>query len=214
MSMIYRTKYIKKQYGTKRDLLSAFYQLWMMPGISNACVEGAPLSYTQGTDIRILKGMEEIPFCLFLERLPLSEVFFLWGTDSDSRVSARADLKDNALEITFHNDAGFLYQKVRTEIKRFHSTRIFPAPDTVIPHFSLQHHEDPNLAMDSLIRWLHASPVLEGKIMTAKDTLKVCKPYAKDKKKIIAVYAYSKMQQAFVAYDTFNDILVKNNFTP
>lgn len=68
--------------------------------------------------------------------------------------------------------------------------------------------------MDSLIRWLHASPVLEGKIMTAKDTLKVCKPYAKDKKKIIAVYAYSKMQQAFVAYDTFNDILVKNNFTP
>lgn len=68
--------------------------------------------------------------------------------------------------------------------------------------------------MDSLIRWLHASPVLEGKSMTAKDTLKVYKPYAKDKKKIIAVYAYSKMQQAFVAYDTFNDILVKNNFTP
>lgn len=91
---------------------------------------------------------------------------------------------------------------------------ILPAPDTVIPHFSLQHHEDPNLAMDSLIRWLHASPVLEGKIMTAKDTLKVYKPYAKDKKKIIAIYAYSKMQQAFVAYDTFNDILVKNNFTP
>lgn len=77
--MIYRTKYIKKQYGTKRDLLSAFYQLWMMPGISNACVEGAPLSYTQGTDIRILKGMEEIPFCMFLERLPLSEVFFSLG---------------------------------------------------------------------------------------------------------------------------------------
>lgn len=214
MSMIYRTKYIRKQYETKRDLLSAFYQLWTMPGINNTCVEGAPLSYAQGTDIRILKGMEEIPFCMFLERLPLSEVFFLWSTDSTSKISARADLKNNTLEIAFHNDAGLLYQKVRTEMKRFHYAEIFPAPDIVISHFSLQHHENTELAMNSIIRKLHTSPILKGKLMTAKDTLRVYKPYTKDKKKIIAVYAYDKMRQAFVAYDVFNDILVKTNSTP
>lgn len=147
---------------------------------------------------------------MFVDKLPLSQLYFLWGSDGKDKISALANLDENALEIMFHNNNGILFDKIRSDTTAFHPARSYPIPDTVILHYS-DRFEDKESAMKSVFRKLRQVDYLKNLIMTAKDNYRIYRPYEKDKKKVIGLYVYQKGSRIFLSYDTFNNIFVKAN---
>lgn len=147
---------------------------------------------------------------MFLDNLPITQLFFLWGSDAKDKISARANLTENTLEIAFHNNNGILFDKVRRDVATFHPAPSYPIPDTVIPHYSDRFGDTEN-AMKSVFRKLRKVDYLRDQLMTAKENYRIYRPYEKDKKKVIGVYVFRKGSRIFLAYDIFNDIFVKSN---
>lgn len=185
-------------------MLSHLHQIWCRRQFREADIQGVPEDRESHAGICVPPGMPEIPFCLLLNCLPMREYYI----EIPQLLLSASMTSGRIYAVCMTSEAVGTAQLIKEELPLFHRARTHVKPDTVVENVSMREGVDDPLVF--LFARAEKLPTLKGKlyvVLNHERRYAICGQRIPKGSKG-AFFGFDYDSRAFVAYDTYSDMLV------